>query len=540
MITTVNEKSIHINGLSTDQKPVLDQQSNGATYLEMDTGSVYGYNAETSSWVLQSAGNSGGSGTTYRAGDGISISSKNEISVDVDSVKEQLDLASIADSGSYLDLVDTPDIDSMQASIETIENTLEEKQDKLTAGVGVTIIDNVISVLGFHYSKFIFEKDSCELTSVEGEAAVAFNKETNKIDRDKLITIFPFDQIKREYIQLSYADGTNLSGTDKFSTVPNIYYCNSIADDGQTQTIEFASYKAGDNFSRPYEDSNITRVGLGCYLACEDKSNSSNPVLRSSKSINKGLARVAITRAAMENELPYYNGEKVDITDSRVWSLFVAMMKCFIGNRNAQQVYKGICDYDGGNWNYTDNYSNRVSEHVGGTWLCGATDEVTNSTKTLTGEVTSWTEDSVTTQLTVGKRPFAILGIENPYGLLYSQLSGIYHTNKNIYQYQKTSHKDDSTFDTTDCKLLATNLCNTSEGYQSKLACANNFSYPIETTGSDSKLSGDYYYYGENNHPFVVGGAYPTGTKTGLDYLSTSLDMTSAEPSIGCRLSIKY
>ena len=77
MITTVNEKTIHINGLSTDQKPVLDQQSNGATFLEMDTGSVYGYNAETSSWVLQSAGSSGGSGTTYRAGDGISISSKN-------------------------------------------------------------------------------------------------------------------------------------------------------------------------------------------------------------------------------------------------------------------------------------------------------------------------------------------------------------------------------------------------------------------------------------------------------------------------------
>lgn len=172
--------------------------------------------------------------------------------------------------------------------------------------------------------------------------------------------------------------------------------------------------------------------------------------------------------------------------------------------------------------------------------MCGATDDVTNSTRTLTGEVTSWTEDSVTTQLAVGKRPFAILGIENPYGLLYSQLSGIYHTNKNIYQYQGTSHKDDSTFDTTDCKLLATNLCNTSEGYQSKLACTNNFCYPIETAGSDSKLNGDYYYYGENDHPFAVGGAYPTGTKTGLDYLSASLDMTSAEPSVGCRLSIKY
>lgn len=46
MITAVNENSIQINGLSTDVKPKLTKKSNGARYLEMDTGDIYGYNAE--------------------------------------------------------------------------------------------------------------------------------------------------------------------------------------------------------------------------------------------------------------------------------------------------------------------------------------------------------------------------------------------------------------------------------------------------------------------------------------------------------------
>ena len=425
---------------------------------------------------------------------------------------------------------------SMKADISSLQ---VDKQDKLVAGSGLDITGNVISVLGFHYSKFTFEGDSGVLTAVEGECATAFDSATNTINMDTLINIYPFNQLKREEIQLQYADGSNLLNKDRFTTAPNLYYCQTIGSDGQTQTIEFANYKAGDNFKRPYDDDTISRVGIGCYLACEDTTQSSAPVLRSNTTTNGGIFKVNISQAQCENELPYYNGEKIDMLDSKVWFFFKALMECFIGYRNGQAKYRGICDWGTSTWNYYTDLDGKVAEaHLRGTWLAGATDSITSDTLTMTGEVSTWTEDDVTTSIASGKRPFAILGIENPYGLLWQNLGGLYHTDQNLYQYTGTTHKSNSTFDTSDCELIATDLCS-SGGWQKTLACSNNVCYPISVGGNDSKVVGDYYWYAASNRIFFVGGIWVDGSYGGFSCLYGSNGFGFANTLIGFRLSLK-
>lgn len=425
---------------------------------------------------------------------------------------------------------------SMKADISSLQI---EKQDKLIAGSGLDITGNVISVLGFHYSKFVFEGDSGVVTSVEGECATAFDSATNTMNMDTLINIYPFNQIKREDIQLQYADGSNLLNKDRFTTAPNLYYCVAIGSDGQTQTIEFANYKAGDNFKRPYDDDTISRVAIACYLACEDTTQSSSPILRSNTTTNGGIFKVNMSQAQCENELPYYNGEKVDMLDSKVWFFFKALMECFIGYRNGQMKYRGCADWGTSTWNYYTDLDGKVAEaHLRGTWLAGATDIITSDTLTMTGEVATWTEDDITTSIASGKRPFAILGVENPYGLLWQNLGGLYHTGQNLYQYTGTTHKSNSTFDTSDCDLIATDLCSSS-GFQKTLACANNVCYPISVGGSDSKVVGDYYWYSASNRIMCVGGAWYVGSRAGFSYLFGNNGFGSADTLLGFRLSLK-
>ena len=38
-------------GLSTDDKPSATKVNNGATFIEMDTGKIYFFDAENSEWV---------------------------------------------------------------------------------------------------------------------------------------------------------------------------------------------------------------------------------------------------------------------------------------------------------------------------------------------------------------------------------------------------------------------------------------------------------------------------------------------------------
>lgn len=46
MLSTANETTYYITGLSTDKKPILKESSNGSIFLEMDTNKVYCFDGE--------------------------------------------------------------------------------------------------------------------------------------------------------------------------------------------------------------------------------------------------------------------------------------------------------------------------------------------------------------------------------------------------------------------------------------------------------------------------------------------------------------
>ena len=433
------------------------------------------------------------------------------------------------------------EIQERKESDTSLQGNIDKKQDKLTAGVGIEIENNVISVLGYHYSKFVFEGTSALLTSVSGECAIAFDSSTQSVDMEKMINIYPFNQIKREEIQL-YKDSaltTQLSGKDMFITFPNLYWCATIGGDSQTLTFEFANYKVNDKFHRVYEDNSINKCGIACYLATEDTSDSSNKRLRSNTTTNNGIFKVNMNQATCENELPYLsNGDKADMLDSRVWFAYSALAQCFIGARNGQKKYYGLCGWGTSTWNYESDLNGKVKEaNLYGTWIAGSCDTLAQ-TSTMTGEITTWTENDVTTEIASGKRPFIVLGVENPYGLLWQNLGGIYHTDQNLYQYQATKHKSNSSFNTSDCELIGTDLCG-SEGWQLKFNQNNGVVYPISVGGNDSTTCGDYYWYGSGDRIYFVGGNWSRGSACGFSCLVGHLGFGSATTHIGFRLSIK-
>lgn len=57
-MVTINNQTTHYNGLSTDTKPT--EGRNGDTFVEIDTGKTYLWNADGSEWVEQPASGGGG------------------------------------------------------------------------------------------------------------------------------------------------------------------------------------------------------------------------------------------------------------------------------------------------------------------------------------------------------------------------------------------------------------------------------------------------------------------------------------------------
>jgi hypothetical protein len=56
MVSIVNNTMVNYRGLSTDTKPV--SAANGSTFLEMDTGTIYFYDEDSSDWISASGGSS--------------------------------------------------------------------------------------------------------------------------------------------------------------------------------------------------------------------------------------------------------------------------------------------------------------------------------------------------------------------------------------------------------------------------------------------------------------------------------------------------
>lgn len=91
----------------------------------------------------------------YKQGQGVSIGDDNKISVKLD--ENNNDALTLTDDGLGINLSGYATTGDLETAIAGVEGTLEGKQDKLTAGDGILIADNVISVTASTPSPKLYE-----------------------------------------------------------------------------------------------------------------------------------------------------------------------------------------------------------------------------------------------------------------------------------------------------------------------------------------------------------------------------------------------
>ena len=402
----------------------------------------------------------------------------------------------------------------------SLQNNIDKKQDKLTAGIGIEINDNVISTTFFHTSTFHFSGTSGKVTSVDGEASVAFNSSTNEIDITKLMTIYPYNEIKFKQVQLQDSTGANLDGLDDFIFFPNCYMKTSVDEDEQGWNITFSSIKVDNTYSRAIEDDTRPYLGLGCYKA--------SLVGNYLRSVTGNYPAVYMSNESADSKLPYYNGSKIESQDWRIrMSLVNNLVACALGNRNTQEKLNGIVDYY---WS-----KKTVEGDVGESGKSGYTNDALG-TGVVTGEITALSDG---TALENGKRPFKVLGLENLWGLVYENVSGISNNLGVVKAYFGDGHIDKSSSLTGYKEISREDLPLAQEsGWQLKFTTYANVFFPSSIGGDSSHGDGDYYYYGTGLRCFIVGGSWISDYRAGLFYLNCQFIWNYCGNSIGFRLSI--
>lgn len=91
MISITNDKVIEFRGLSTDQKPISDKFANGTMFIEMDTSTIYTYDAAAKEWLVLDWNNS------------VSIDDFLALKEEVEDIKKSPDVAGVV--GTYADLL---------------------------------------------------------------------------------------------------------------------------------------------------------------------------------------------------------------------------------------------------------------------------------------------------------------------------------------------------------------------------------------------------------------------------------------------------
>lgn len=373
-----------------------------------------------------------------------------------------------------------------------------------------------------HQSTFHFASTGTKLTSVEGECAIAFNSTTQEIDRGVLISIYPFNEIHFEQVQLQDSSGNDLDGVDDFIMFPNCYMKTSVDEDGKGWNISFSSTKIDSSYSRAIEDDTRPYLGLGCYKA--------SLVGSYLRSVVGNYPAVSMSNESADSKLPYRNGKKIESQDWRIrMPLVNNIVACFIGDRNTQEIFRGIVDYS-----WVSPYT--VEGCVGESGKTGYTNDALG-TGVVTGEITALADG---TALASGKRPFKILGLENIYGLCWENVSGIGHTAGVVKAYFGTDHiaKESALTGYTEISRDDLPLCQSS-GWQLTFTTYANAFFPKDVGGDSSHEDGDYYWYdGSGLKCFFLGGGWGYGSDAGLFCLDGYRGWGNSYSNLGFRLSL--
>lgn len=131
-------------GLSTDDKydkQVISNPQNGDIFKELDTGTVYKYDASSQLWIAQPAsGGGGGGGPTYTPGNGINITGT------IISAKPGTGIV-VDTSGINVDTNVIPDKTYVDNNIENIKNVVDNIIDGTTPITIPTASDTQLGVI---------------------------------------------------------------------------------------------------------------------------------------------------------------------------------------------------------------------------------------------------------------------------------------------------------------------------------------------------------------------------------------------------------
>ncbi len=344
-----------------------------------------------------------------------------------------------------------------------------------------------------------------------------------------LMEIFPFSEMTVEdrpsYTQL----GVLLNVNDSFMFMPNCWRYDKSGEDGSEEHW-VANYKVNSDWKKSYPG-DFTRLGLSKYLA-----NEQNSYLHSIPGV---IPTVNMNQVTAMSKMPYYKRgsefRRAVYMDGRVWRQYQILCMIYLGTRNSQNVYIGMT-YPYSKGTIEADVTDERSRYTGVTEESGSIGRLSHGV--ISGEITG---TSTTASINTGKRPFQLLGIENPYAFLWTNIYGVFHNSGHLLISKGTDVLLPSELDpSSNAKYTDVgDVLATSDGWQKQTCEAEGYGY-VRTVGGDSSIyNGDYYWCGSNYKLFLVGGAWGYGLRAGLSAFAGDDAFGAAWTSAGFRLSLE-
>lgn len=352
------------------------------------------------------------------------------------------------------------------------------------------------------------------------------------LSKEELMTKYPFNKLYIEDVDSFNSDGTATNVKDSYLVMPNCWRYDEYSADG-TEIHWIANYKVNDSFYKAY-DGDFTELLLGVYKASLKEGDS---LLHSVSGV---VPKTSFNQSEENNAMPYYKTGKgmrrAEYQDYRVRGLYNILAIIYLGTRDSQSVYRGICDYAWNTGTYTD-ILDTDSQKTGVTEQSTSTGYMSHGV--VSGEITG---TSTTASLDVGKRPFKLLGVENPYGAFWENLYGLVHKNEEVYAYKGSDPIPTDKLAPSDSNTIYTDLnikMPTDAGNQGAQQNANGFNVPLNLDGNGSTYNGDYYWYSNGWNIALVGGYWYDGSHDGLFYLLVNSGFGYYAANVGFRLSFE-
>lgn len=338
----------------------------------------------------------------------------------------------------------------------------------------------------------------------------------------QLMTKYPFNRLHTQSFVGYDSSHAALAGEDRFLVMPNFYKKVTTGSDGSLK-IDISNVQIDSGYARCYDVTGVRQLCLGVY-----KGTTVSSYLRSQAG---DYPTVIVSQASLINMMPYYKTganayRRAEYEDYRIRGAYNLLAASYLGSRSTQSVYRGVCDYS---WS-----TGSVSDNVGESGKSGVTDSL--GTGVVSGEITSYNG----TDLASGKRPFKLLGVENPWGLVWENIYGAVHNSGLVYTYQGSDELTASQLTPGDGNTVYVNSgiqMPTGTQWQTTVAEKNGFLFPTGIGGNDNTYNGDFYWYGNGWRILSSGGHLFDGSYDGAFALAGDDAWGTLTAYLGARLS---